>query len=148
MPLGRNFILFWSSIALRDSTRSCFLNTATPWGICLFCLIICSSENTFPRAPKINVCPKTGSNTDGIAPCWIMIFNFMFNLLNITLLREMSRLFSLHSIKQISILITIKKNLTFHLLLYTFACSSILKKKQNPILKPRKSWANSPTLKS
>ena len=108
MPLGTNFILFWSSIAFRDSTRSCFLNTATPWGICLFCLIICSSENTFPRAPKINVCPRTGSNTDGIAPCWIMIFSFMFNLLNISLLREMSRLFSLHSIKQITILITIK----------------------------------------
>ena len=34
----------------------------------------------------------------------------MFNPLNITLLREMSRLFSLHSIKQITILITIKKS--------------------------------------
>ena len=34
----------------------------------------------------------------------------MFNLLNIALLREMSRLFSLHSIKQITILITIKKS--------------------------------------
>ena len=123
MPLGRNFILFWSSIALRDSTRSWFLNTVTPSGICFFCLIIRWSEETFPRAPKINVWPRTGSNTDGIAPCWIMIFNFMFNLLNITLLREMSRLFSLHSIKQITILITIKKIWLFILWILTLISS-------------------------
>ena len=139
MPLGRNFILFWNSIALRDSTRSWFLNTVTPSGICFFCLIICWSEEIFPRAPKINVCPRTGSNTDGIAPCKIMIFSFYVYTTQYNSFKRNVKTFLLAFNKANHYPNNNQNNLTFHLLLYTLSCSSILKKKQNPTHKPRKS---------